>query len=246
MRLFAIRKPTLNACAATALPATWSNLLLDGLPPESQASLRPLLEPVALAQGARLHEAGRPLRNVYFPATAVVSIVSSMEDGASAEVAMVGNEGVVGVAAFMTDQPAQTSAVVQSAGHAWRISASALAQQALSNVPLLRGLLVYTQALMTQMAQTSACHRHHALEQQLCSWLLMYLDRLPGDELRMTQESIAGLLGVRRECVTMGALKLQRAGLIRYARGRISVLDRAGLKARSCECYGVVALARAA
>ncbi len=232
---------------ADALPdEPLSNQLLDALPPEAQAVLRPQLEWVELPHGARLHEAGLPLRHVHFPVSAVVSIVSSMLDGASAEVAVVGSEGVVGVAAFMGSQPAQTSAVVHGAGHAWRIAASALARQALASAPLLRGLLAYTQALLTHMAQTSACHRHHGLDQQLCRWLLMHLDRLPGDELRVTQHDIAGLLGVRREGVTVGALKLQRAGLIRYERGRISVLDRAGLEARSCECYGVVALAHAA
>lgn len=221
----------------------WCNRLLESLPRDTQAALRTLVEWVPLAHGELLHEAGRPLRHVHFPATAVVSLVSSMQDGASAEVAVVGSEGVVGVAAFMGGQPAQTDALVQGAGHAWRMSATGLAQLARASAPLMQALLGYTQALMTQMAQTSACYRHHAIDQQLCRWLLMQLDRLQGDELHATQDGIAGLLGVRREGVTVAALKLQRAGLIRYVRGRIAVLDRAGLQARSCECYRVLAVA---
>lgn len=224
-------------------PARAENQLLAALPRAEWQLLEPHLQRVELLPGAMLHDAGDVQAHVYFPATAVVSLVSSMRDGASAEVAVVGNEGVVGVCAFMGGGPAHSGAVVQGAGHAWRMSARSIAAHASHSEALMQPLLRYTQALFTQMAQTSACNRHHGLEQQLCRWLLLNLDRRNGNELAMTHERIAGLLGVRREGITCGAIKLQKAGLISYARGRIAILDRCGLEARSCECYAVVSQA---
>jgi CRP-like cAMP-binding protein len=177
---------------------------------------------------------------VYFPTTAIVSLLYVMENGASAEIAVVGNEGLVGVSLFMGGETTPSRAVVQSAGQGVRLSARTLKDEFNRAGAVLHLLLRYTQALITQMAQTAVCNRHHSLDQQLCRWMLLSLDRLQGDELVMTQELIANMLGVRREGVTEAALKLQRAGLIRYARGRISVLDRAGLEERTCECYAVV------
>ena len=176
---------------------------------------------------------------VYFPTTAIVSLLYVMENGASAEIAVVGNEGVLGISLFMGGESTTSRAVVQSAGRAYRLSAAAMKDE-FNRAPVLHLLLRYTQALITQMAQTAVCNRHHTLDQQLCRWLLLSLDRLQGNELIMTQELIANMLGVRREGVTEGALKLQKAGLIQYARGRIEVLDRAGIEQRSCECYAVV------
>jgi CRP-like cAMP-binding protein len=224
----------------SALSARDDNQLLAALPNAEWRHLQAELEWVALPLGSLLYEAGAVLRHVYFPTSAIVSLVSCMQDGASAEVAVVGNEGVVGVCAFMGGGQAHSSAVVQSAGHAWRMNAPAIAAHAQRSPAVMQQLLAYTQALFTQMAQTSACNRHHALDQQLCRWLLLNHDRQPGNELKATQERIAGMLGVRREGVTGGALKLQRAGLIHYERGRIAILDRRGLEARSCECYSVV------
>jgi CRP-like cAMP-binding protein len=177
---------------------------------------------------------------VYFPLTAVVSLVSSLQDGAGAEVAVVGREGIVGVCAYMGGGKALSSAVVQRAGLALRMSARDISDAARDHEPVMQQLLRYTQALFTQMAQTSACHQHHALAPQLCRWLLQHLDRQVGDEMRITQDRIAGMLGVRREGVTGAALQLQREGLIRYSRGLIKVLDRRGLEHYSCECYAVV------
>jgi CRP-like cAMP-binding protein len=216
------------------------NQLLAALPPADWQRLQRQLELVELPAGAMLYEAGSVLRDVHFPTTAIVSLVSSMRDGDCAEVAVVGNEGVVGVCAFMGGGAALSSAVVQSAGLGWRLSARAIADEARDSEAVMQQLLRYTQALFTHMAQTSACHRHHALDQQLCRWLLQHLDRCGGSDMRVTQERIAGMLGVRREGVTAGAQKLLKAGLIDTGRGRISVLDRAGLERRSCECYGVV------
>lgn len=216
------------------------NRLLSSLPPEVIDALQSRIEAVDLAAGTMLSEAGTVLRHVYFPVDAVVSLVSPLLDGTCAEVAVVGHEGVVGVCAFMGGGNALSSAVVQRPGVAWRMSARDIADLARDSEPVMQQLLRYTQALFTHMAQTSACHRHHSLGPQLCRWLLQHLDRQVGDELRITQERIAGLLGVRREGVTGAALKLQRAGLILYRRGRIRVLDRRGLEQHSCECYGVV------
>ena len=225
----------MNACHESSL----NNKLLASLPPEVTDLLLPRIESVELAAGAVLFEAGSVLRDVYFPVTAVVSLVSELQDGASAEVAMVGREGVVGISAFMGGGMAHSNAVVQRAGQAWRMSARDLADLARDAQPVMQQLLRYTQALMTHMAQTSACHRHHALGPQFCRWLLQHLDRQPGDELRVTQERIAAMLGVRREGVTAAALRLQREGLISYSRGLIRVLDRPGLEQRCCECHGV-------
>jgi CRP-like cAMP-binding protein len=190
--------------------------------------------------GQVLYESGGTLSHVYFPITAIVSLLYVMENGASAEIAVVGNEGIVGISLFMGGQSTPSRAVVQSAGQGFRLTARVMKEEFDRAGPVLHLLLRYTQALITQMAQTAVCNRHHSLDQQLCRWLLLSLDRLQGTELVMTQELIANMLGVRREGVTEGALKLQQAGLIRYARGRISVLNRTGLEERTCECYGVV------
>jgi CRP-like cAMP-binding protein len=216
------------------------NRLFAALPYGEWLDLEPDLEWVELDSGAMLYETGVVLKHAYFPATAVVSLVSSMKDGASVEVAVVGNEGVVGVSAYMGGGRALSGAVVQSGGHALRMSARALAWHASHSDAFMQTLLCYTQALFSHMAQTSACNRHHELDQQLCRWLLLNLDRRNGNELAVTQERIAGMLGVRREGVTGAAMKLQKAGLIQYRRGRIAILDRPGLERRSCECYSVV------
>jgi CRP-like cAMP-binding protein len=190
--------------------------------------------------GQVLYESGGTLSHVYFPTTAIVSLLYVMENGASAEIAVVGKEGIVGISLFMGGDSTSSRAVVQSAGVGLRLKAQVMKDDFNRAGPVLHLLLRYTQALITQMAQTAVCNRHHSLDQQLCRWLLLSLDRLQGNELVMTQELIANMLGVRREGVTEGALKLQQAGLIRYARGHISVLDRNGLQRRSCECYAVV------
>jgi CRP-like cAMP-binding protein len=202
--------------------------------------LQPYIEGVVLQAGARLFDAGAPLRHVYFPTTAVISLVASMRDGASMEVAVVGNEGVAGVCAFMDSEEALCSGVVLNTGHAWRIGVRTIAEPAGSFQALMPALLRYLRSLFTQIAQTSACNRHHAVDQQLCRWLLLHADRLDSCELQATQERIAHMLGVRREGVTASAGKLQVAGLIRYGRGRISIVDRKGLEQLSCECYSVM------
>ena len=190
--------------------------------------------------GEALYESGARLQHVYFPTTSIVSLLYVMEDGASAEIAVVGNEGILGISLFMGGETTPSRAVVQSAGHGYRLKAQLLKQEFNRAGPVLRLLLRYTQALITQMAQTAVCNRHHSVEQQLCRWLLLSLDRLSANELTMTQELIANMLGVRREGVTEAAGKLQRAGLIRYSRGRITVLDRPRLEQEACECYAVV------
>ncbi len=190
--------------------------------------------------GHVLYESGSELRHVYFPTTSIVSLLYVMIDGASAEIAVVGNDGILGVALFMGGETMPNRAVVQSAGHAYRLQGALLKQEFNRSGELQHLLLRYTQALLTQMAQTAVCNRYHSLDQQFCRWLLLSLDRLPADELVMTQELIANMLGVRREGVTEAAGNVQRAGLIEYQRGRITVLDRAGLEARTCECYAVV------
>ena len=215
------------------------NHLLAALPAAEWQRWLPQLEWVNLPLGEILYESGSTLSHVYFPTTAIVSLLYVMENGSSAEIAVVGNEGIVGVSLFMGGESTPSRAVVQSAGQGFRLSSDAIKDE-FKRAPVLHLLLRYTQALITQMAQTAVCNRHHSLDQQLCRWLLLSLDRLKGLELVMTQELIANMLGVRREGVTEGALKLQKAGLIRYSRGRIAVLDRAGLEARSCECYAVV------
>jgi CRP-like cAMP-binding protein len=216
------------------------NQLLASLPNEEWTRWSPLLEPVDMPLGAVLYEAGETLPYVYFPTTSIVSLLYVMENGASAEIAVVGNEGVVGISMFMGGESTRSRGVVQSAGSGCRLDAEVLKAEFNRGGPVLHLLLRYTQALITQTAQTAVCNRHHSLDQQLCRWLLLSLDRLQGDELVMTQDLIANMLGVRREGVTEGAVRLQKAGLIRYSRGHITVLDRAGLEARTCECYEVV------
>ncbi|MDT8384337.1 MAG: Crp/Fnr family transcriptional regulator [Gammaproteobacteria bacterium] len=216
------------------------NHLLAALPEEEYARLSSHLELVPMPLGMVLYESGSELHHVYFPTTAIVSLLYVMMDGASAEIAVVGNEGIIGVALFMGGRTMPNRAVVQSAGHAYRLKGRLLKQEFNRSGELQHLLLRYTQALLTQMAQTAVCNRHHSLDQQLCRWLLLSLDRLPSNELVMTQELIANMLGVRREGVTEAAGNLQKAGLIRYQRGHITVLDRPGLEARACECYAVV------
>jgi CRP-like cAMP-binding protein len=190
--------------------------------------------------GDSLYEPGSQLQHVYFPTTAIVSLLYVMESGSSAEIAGVGNEGMLGIALFMGGDTTPSSAVVQTAGHGYRLSGRLLKEEFNRGGLMQRLLLRYTQALLTQMCQTAACNRHHSIAQQLCRWLLLTLDRLPSNELIMTQELVANALGVRREGVTEAAGHLQAAGCIRYRRGHIAVLDRAGLEARACECYAVV------
>ncbi|MBC7955595.1 MAG: Crp/Fnr family transcriptional regulator [Cytophagales bacterium] len=217
-----------------------TNRLLAALPGKEWQRWWSHLEPVDMPLGQVLYESGTTLSHVYFPTTAIVSLLYVMENGASAEIAVVGNEGIVGISLFMGGESTPSRAVVQSAGHGLRLSSEVIKDEFKQSGPVLHLLLRYTQALITQMAQTAVCNRHHSLDQQLCRWLLLSLDRLQGSELVMTQELIANMLGVRREGVTESALNLQQAGLIRYARGRISVLDRPGLERRTCECYAVV------
>lgn len=193
-----------------------------------------------MALGQSVSEPGTVMRYVFFPTTCIISLLYVMEDGASAEIAIVGNEGIVGVSLFMGGETTTSRAVVQSAGHAYRLSGQLLKDAFFHAGPMQRLLLRYSQALLTQMSQTAVCNRHHRLDQQLCRWLLLSLDRLHSNELCMTQELIANMLGVRREGVTEAAGDLQRAGLIKYNRGKITVLDRPGLEARVCECYQVV------
>ena len=221
-------------------PNPKQNHLLAALPPVEWTRWLPALEVIDMPLGQVLYEPGVTLDHVYFPATAIVSLLYVMENGASAEIAVVGNEGLVGISLFMGGESTPSRAVVQSAGQGFRLEAQRIKDEFSRAGPAMHVMLRYTQALITQMAQTAVCNRHHSLDQQLCRWLLLSLDRLQGNELVMTQELIANMLGVRREGVTEGALKLQRAGLIRYARGQISVLDRPGLEKRACECYGVV------
>ncbi len=216
------------------------NHLLGVLSAEESATIFPDLELVPMPLGESICEPGMPMRYVYFPTTCIVSLLYVMEDGASAEIAVVGNEGIVGISVFMGGETTTSRAVVQSAGHAYRLKGQMLKDAFLNAGPMQRLLLRYTQALLTQMAQTAVCNRHHTVDQQLCRWLLLSLDRLPSNELTMTQELIANMLGVRREGVTEAAGKLQRDGLIHYSRGKITVLDRGGLEARVCECYEVV------
>ena len=216
------------------------NQLLAVLPKQERGRIFPHLKPTNLPLGKALYESGDQLEHVYFPTTAIVSLLYIMEDGASAEIAVVGNEGIVGVALFMGGETMPNRAVVQSGGSAYRLPGSVLKQEFARAGALQHLLLRYTLAMLTQMAQTAVCNRHHSVDQQLCRWLLLSLDRLPANELSMTQELIANMLGVRREGVTEAAGKLQSAGLISYSRGRIVVLDRPGLEARVCECYEVV------
>jgi len=216
------------------------NHLLAALPAADYARLLPDLELIPMPLGWAVYESGGHLGYVYFPSTSIVSLLYVMEGGASAEIAITGNEGLVGISLFMGGESTPSRAVVQSAGNAYRLRARVLKREFALGGNLQHLALRFTQALITQMAQTAVCNRHHALDQQLCRWLLVSLDRLQGDELVMTQELIANMLGVRREGVTEAAGNLQAAGLIKYTRGRIRVLDRAGLEKRVCECYAVV------
>ena len=216
------------------------NHLLAALPTAEFERLAAHLELVPMPLGEILYEPGGQLRHAYFPTTAIVSLHYVMESGASAETAGVGNEGVVGISLFMGGDTTPSSAVVQTAGHAYRLEGRLLKQE-FNRAGLMQHLMLrYTQALITQMAQTAACNRHHSVEQQLCRWLLLTLDRMPTNELIMTQELVASMLGVRREGITEAAGKLQHAGIIRYRRGHIAVLERSGLENRACECYAVV------
>ena len=216
------------------------NRLIAALPAEDYARIAPALELVPIPLGHALYEPGMQMRHVYFPIDSIVSLLCVMEDGGSAEIAVVGNEGVVGVSLFMGGETTPSRAVVQGGGHAYRMKSQMLKEEFDRAGAMQHVLLHYTQALLTQMGQTAVCNRHHTLDQQLCRWLLLALDRLASHELIMTQELIANMLGVRREGVTEAAGNLQRAGLIEYHRGHINVLDRAGLEARACECYAVV------
>jgi CRP-like cAMP-binding protein len=226
---------------ATPAPQTpETNGLLAVLPPAERERLYSHLEPVAMVLGDVVYESGSRQDYVYFPTTAIVSLLYVMEDGSSAEIAVVGNEGMVGVALFMGGETTPSRAIVQSAGAAFRLSGQLLKREFTRAGPMQHLLLRYTQALLTQMAQTAVCNRHHSVDQQLCRWLLLSLDRLPSNKLTMTQELIANMLGVRREGVTEAAGKLRDAALIRYSRDRITVLDRPGLQARACECCEVV------
>ena len=217
-----------------------ANSLLAALPAAEWKRWSPQLERVEMPLGQVLYEAGDTLKYMYFPMTSIVSLLYVMENGASAEIAVVGKEGLVGVSLFMGGESTSSRAVVQSAGIGCRLNSKVMKSEFDRAGPVLHLLLRYTQALLTQMAQTAVCNRHHSLDQQLCRWLLLSLDRLDGNELVMTQELIANMLGVRREGVTESALQLQKEGLIRYARGHITVLDRTGLEKRTCECYAVV------
>ena len=221
-------------------PDPKKNGLLAALPETEWRHWRTLLELVDMPLGQVLYEPGVTLSKVYFPVTSIVSLLYVMESGASAEIAVVGKEGIVGISLFMGGESTPSRAVVQSAGQGYCVSAQMIKDEFNQAGPVMHVLLRYTQALITQMAQTAVCNRHHSLDQQLCRWLLLSLDRLEGSELVMTQELIANMLGVRREGVTESALKLQNAGFIKYARGRITVLDRKGLERRTCECYAVV------
>jgi len=221
-------------------PKGRENHLLAALPASEYERLLPHLERVPLELGWALYESGTPQNHVYFPTDSIVSLLYVMEDGSSAEIAVVGNEGLVGISLFMGGETTPSRAVVQGAGYAYRLKALYLKQEFERGGPLQHLLLRYTQALITQMAQTAVCNRHHAVEQQLCRWLLLSLDRLPSNKLTMTQELIANMLGVRREGVTEAAGHLQAAGLIHYSRGTITVLDRTKLESRVCECYAVV------
>jgi CRP-like cAMP-binding protein len=222
------------------LPAPQQNRLLAAVPDEVKLRLYPYLEPVSLALGQVLYESGDALRHVYFPTDSIVSLLYVMESGASAEISVVGNEGLIGVALFMGGESTPSRAVVQSAGQCFRLQGQRLKDEFHRHGEMLLLMLRYTQALITQMAQTAVCNRHHSIEQQLCRWLLLSLDRLSSNQLTMTQELIANMLGVRREGVTEAAGNLQNQGVIEYARGQITILDRPKLERLSCECYAVV------
>jgi CRP-like cAMP-binding protein len=218
------------------------NFLFHSIPPAEWEKLIPHIEAIDLPLGKVLYEPGSKMSHVYFPSSAIVSLLYALENGSSAEIAVVGNEGVVGISIFMGGESTSSRAVVQSAGKGYRIKSTIILEEFNRSGALMHLLLRYTQALITQMSQTAVCNRHHTLDQQFCRWLLLSLDRLTTNELVMTQELIANMLGVRREGVTEAALKVQKAGLIKYTRGHITILDRLGLEQRTCECYSVVKL----
>jgi CRP-like cAMP-binding protein len=221
-------------------PRPQDNHILNALPPEERDRLFPHLSLVSMPLGMVLYESGEALRHIYFPTDCIVSLLYVMKDGASAEIAVVGNEGAIGVALFMGGETTPSRAIVQSAGSAYRLDRKRLKAEFNRHGRMLHLLLRYTQSLITQMAQTAVCNRHHSVNQQLCRWLLLSLDRLQSNELKMTHELIANMLGVRREGVTAAAGELQKVGAIRYSRGKITVIDRAKLEQLSCECYSVV------
>jgi len=221
-------------------PTPKQNHLLNALPAEVFERLLPKLELVPMPLGMVLYESGDTMRHVYFPTNSIVSLLYVMENGSSAEISVVGNEGVIGVALFMGGESTSSRAIVQSGGHAYRLLGQTFKDECSRHTGLLLLMLRYTQALITQMAQTAVCNRHHSIDQQLCRWLLLSLDRLSNNKLSMTQELIANMLGVRRESVTEAAGKLQKLGVIEYSRGHITVLDRPRLEALCCECYAVV------
>lgn len=221
-------------------PKLLDNKLLAALPAQTKENVFPHMKLVALPLGKILYESGDALQNVYFPTDSIVSLLYVMESGASAEISVVGNEGIIGIAVFMGGKSTPSRAVVQSAGSAFSLSAQRLRNEFDGFADMRMLMLRYTQALITQMAQTAVCNRHHSIDQQLCRWLLLSLDRLRGNRLVMTQELIANMLGVRREGVTEAARKLQAFGVIEYQRGKITVLDRPRLEQLSCECYAVV------
>jgi CRP-like cAMP-binding protein len=225
---------------ATARDDLLKNHLLAGLTPSALKRLKRKLEPVEIALGEVIYESSRPVPHVYFPTNSIVSLLYVLENGSSAEIAVVGNEGVVGVSIFMGGETTPSRAVVQSAGRAWRLPSAVMMEEFRRAGPMQHLMLRYTQALITQMAQTAVCNRHHTVDQQLCRWLLLSLDRLDSPHIKMTQDLIANMLGVRREGVTEAAGKLQKAGVISYRRGHIQVLDRPKLESMSCECYAVV------
>jgi len=214
--------------------------LLATLPPEDQKRLLPNLKPVTLSLGDVIYESGARLDSVYFPTTAIISLLYMMENGSSAEMGIVGNDGIVGISLFLGGESAPNRAVVQMAGHAWRMSAKVLREEFARGDALHQMLLRYTQALITQISQTAVCNRLHSVEQRLCRWLLLIQDRTKLEELPMTQELIATMLGGRRESVTIASKHLQAAGWIQYVRGHIRILDRQGLEGHVCECYGIV------
>lgn len=224
----------------TSSPTPTQNHLLAALPQKVLDRLLPDLERVPMPLGKVVCESGDTMRHVYFPTDSIVSLLYVMENGASAEISVVGNEGIVGIALFMGGESTPSRAIVQSAGSAYRLPGQRMKDEFFRHGEMQNLMLRYTQALITQMAQTAVCNRHHSIDQQLCRWLLLSLDRLAGSELTMTQELIANMLGVRREGVTEAASKLQKLGVINYVRGRITVLDRPALEGLSCECYAVV------
>ncbi len=216
------------------------NHLMNALPIEVVERLRPAMQLIPLKLGDVVYESGSVIEFVYLPIDCIVSLLYVMENGASAEIAVVGNDGMVGVAVFMGGRSTTNRAIVQSAGNAYRLPAKRFMEEFERHGDMLHLMLRYSQALITQMAQTAVCNRHHTIDQQLCRWLLMSLDRLQGDEVNMTQELIANMLGVRREGVTEAAGRLHRAGIIHYSRGHIRIVDRQKLERRACECYKVV------